>query len=159
MFSCPAELIAGLKVAYVSGKETDGQQDEKGKLLTYSKESVRVLRLHFTPESRSISYQVVTPKNGTQHGGSARTFVQHAPTRALQDAETVRFGVKDVASITGVEDGGCGASDAGGRRRRNGERRRDSVDADACVKGIREGKRGLIGVDEGGTIVNSFNQL
>ncbi|CAI5739857.1 unnamed protein product [Peronospora destructor] len=35
--------IAGLKVAYVSGIETHGQQDENGTLLTYSKASVEAL--------------------------------------------------------------------------------------------------------------------
>ncbi|POM76771.1 Nuclear protein [Phytophthora palmivora] len=35
--------IAGLKVAYVSGTETVGQEDEKGTLLTYSKASVNAL--------------------------------------------------------------------------------------------------------------------
>ncbi|KAL4093254.1 hypothetical protein PRIC1_010688 [Phytophthora ramorum] len=35
--------IAGLKVAYVSGTETHGSEDEKGTLLTYSKASVNAL--------------------------------------------------------------------------------------------------------------------
>ncbi|ETO70772.1 hypothetical protein F444_12800 [Phytophthora nicotianae P1976] len=72
--------IAGLKVAYVSGTETHGQEDEKGKLLTYSKDSVNALVQQllangdqgdvdflFTAEYPT-SFQLLLPEQQLPHG-------------------------------------------------------------------------------------------
>eukprot|EP00644_Phytophthora_capsici_P017468 jgi/Phyca11/530534/estExt2_fgenesh1_pm.C_PHYCAscaffold_670017 len=72
--------IAGLKVAYVSGTETHGQEEEKGTLLTYSKASVNALvqkllasddqgdvDFLFTAEYPS-SFQLLLPEQQLPHG-------------------------------------------------------------------------------------------
>ncbi|KAF1781790.1 HIT-like domain [Phytophthora cactorum] len=74
------ELIAGLKVAYVSGTETQGQEDEKGTLLTYSKDSVNVLvqKLLASGDQGDVdflfaaeyptSFQLLLPEQQLPHG-------------------------------------------------------------------------------------------
>ncbi|KAG2832073.1 hypothetical protein JG687_00002341 [Phytophthora cactorum] len=72
--------IAGLKVAYVSGTETQGQEDEKGTLLTYSKDSVNVLvqKLLASGDQGDVdflfaaeyptSFQLLLPEQQLPHG-------------------------------------------------------------------------------------------
>ncbi|KAI9982833.1 hypothetical protein PInf_006623 [Phytophthora infestans] len=72
--------IAGLKVAYVSGTETQGQEDEKGTLLTYPKDSLNALTQKllasgdqgdvdflFTAEYPA-SFQLLLPEQQLPHG-------------------------------------------------------------------------------------------
>ncbi|KAG7379019.1 hypothetical protein PHYPSEUDO_009151 [Phytophthora pseudosyringae] len=89
--------IAGLKVAYVSGTETHGQEDEKGTLLTYSKASVNALVQQllasgdqgdadflFTAEYPT-SFQLLLPEQQLPHG-----------LQAMRGSATVRAIVQQV---------------------------------------------------------------